>query len=82
MFKPETIQPSYVSPLQYKDYNCDQLAEEATRIQRRINELNVTLSETVRHETRLNYLKVEYARLKGEVSAVEKSIINKECKKK
>jgi len=81
-FKTDTIQPSYISPLRYKDHNCNQLADEITRLERRLNELDVTLGETYAHETRLNYLKVEYARLKGELSAIEKTIINKECKRK
>lgn len=33
------IAPAYVSPLQYKDYSCDQLAEEMERVSRRTSEL-------------------------------------------
>ena len=29
---PENITPSYVSPLTYKDYDCDQLGAESVRV--------------------------------------------------
>jgi starvation-inducible outer membrane lipoprotein len=31
---PKEIQPSFVSPLQYKDYNCDQIVEEMSYVNR------------------------------------------------
>lgn len=34
------VQPMYVSPLQYQNYNCAQLAAEAQRISRRVAEVS------------------------------------------
>jgi hypothetical protein len=36
---PEKLEASYVSPLQYKDYDCDQIAAEFERLSRRITQL-------------------------------------------
>lgn len=41
--KPESIQTAYISPLQYRDYNCDQLASEGQRVSRRASELHGSL---------------------------------------
>ncbi len=43
---PDKIQASYVSPLQYKDYDCDQIAGELERVSRRANELYGSLKKT------------------------------------
>lgn len=43
---PDKIQTSYVSPLQYKDYDCDQIAGELERVSRRANELYGSLKKT------------------------------------
>lgn len=43
---PDKIQTSYVSPMQYKDYDCDQLAGELERVTRRANELHGSLKKT------------------------------------
>jgi hypothetical protein len=43
---PDKIQTSYVSPLQYKDYDCDQIAGELERVSRRANELHGSLKKT------------------------------------
>ena len=48
--QPEDISSQYVSTLQYKDYDCDQLAGEATRISRRANELHGSLEETANND--------------------------------
>ncbi len=37
---PDKIKTAYVSPLQYKDYNCNQVAGEMERVSRRVNELH------------------------------------------
>ncbi|HUT52297.1 MAG TPA: metal ABC transporter ATP-binding protein [bacterium] len=37
--KPEKIAAASVSPLQYKDYDCDQIAQEMDRVGRKNNEL-------------------------------------------
>ena len=36
---PDKLEASYVSPLQYKDYDCDQIAAEFERLSRRITQL-------------------------------------------
>lgn len=38
--KSNTIQPAYVSPLQYQDYSCKQIRNEMARISRRVNEVS------------------------------------------
>jgi len=43
---PDQIQTSYVSPLQYKNYDCDQIAGELERVSRRTNELYGSLKKT------------------------------------
>jgi hypothetical protein len=43
---PDKIQTSYVSPLQYKDYDCDQIAGDLDRISHRINDLYGRLKKT------------------------------------
>lgn len=37
--KSEDIKPVYVSPLQYHNYNCNQIQMEMSRVTRRVNEL-------------------------------------------
>ncbi|OFX07557.1 MAG: hypothetical protein A2516_04795 [Alphaproteobacteria bacterium RIFOXYD12_FULL_60_8] len=44
--QPSKIQGAYVSELQYKDYDCDQLAAESGRINRRAYELYANLKKT------------------------------------
>jgi len=44
--QPEDIQTAYVSSMQYKNYDCDQLAEESVRVTNRVNELHGTLKKT------------------------------------
>jgi len=43
---PEKIAKAYVSPLQYKDYDCDQIAMETDRVSRRVQNLNTSLKKT------------------------------------
>lgn len=43
---PEKVQTAYVSPLQYKDYDCDQVAAELQRVTRRANEIHGSLKKT------------------------------------
>ena len=43
---PDKIQTSYVSPLQYKDYDCDQISGELERVSRRANDLHGSLKKT------------------------------------
>lgn len=37
--KSENIKPVYVSPMQYHDYNCNQIRMEMSRLTRRVNEV-------------------------------------------
>ena len=42
---PSEITPTYVSPLIYKDYDCDQLTAEYARVSRRISDLHGVLKK-------------------------------------
>ena len=44
--QPEDIQTAYVSPLQYKNYDCDQLSMEAERVSARTIALYGSLKDT------------------------------------
>jgi len=48
---PDKIQTSYVSPIQYKDYDCDQITGELERVSRRANELHGSLQKTSDNDT-------------------------------
>lgn len=39
------ISAQYVSPMQYRDYDCNQLAEEMSRVSRRVGELRGSIDE-------------------------------------
>jgi len=96
--QPEDIQTAYVSTLQYKNYDCDQLAEESGRVSSRASQLHGNLKETADDDAvqmgvglillwpTLFFLEggdgvqaQEYARLKGERDAIEKTAIQKKC---
>ena len=40
------IRPAYVSPLEYKDYDCDMLQAEAIRVTRQASELGARVNDT------------------------------------
>lgn len=42
---PNKIQTVYVSPIQYKNYDCDQINEELTRVTRKANDLYASLKQ-------------------------------------
>lgn len=42
---PDKIEAAYVSPLKYKDYDCDQIAMEMDHVERRTNELYARLKK-------------------------------------
>ncbi len=44
------IAPSYVSPMQYQPYDCEQLAREAQRIQQRVLQLGGRLDEAAKND--------------------------------
>lgn len=48
--KPEDIATSYVSPLLYQQYNCDQMRMELARVSRRASELRGTLQKTAKDD--------------------------------
>ena len=96
--QPDDIQTAYVSSLQYKDYDCDQLSMEAERVSARSIDLHQSLKKTADDDAiqmgvglvllwpTLFFLEGgddarahEYARLKGEREAIEKSSIQKKC---
>lgn len=37
---PDKIAPQYISPMQYRNYTCDQIAAEVTRLSTRVSELH------------------------------------------
>lgn len=47
---PKEIQPSFVSPLQYKDYNCDQIVEEMSYVNRETVKLYTHLAEKAKKD--------------------------------
>lgn len=44
--QPNEIAAAYVSPIQYQNYNCEQIGMELRRVTRRANELHGTLKDT------------------------------------
>jgi len=44
------ITATYVSPMQYQQYDCEQLASESQRIQIRVNQLGGRLDEAATHD--------------------------------
>ena len=40
------IQPTYVSPVEYEDYDCDQIAAEAKRVSRKAHEIGAKVDKT------------------------------------
>lgn len=46
----KNISASYISPLQYQSYDCDQLASEAYRIQSRVSALTGHLDESATND--------------------------------
>jgi hypothetical protein len=47
------IRPTYVSPVAYQSYDCDQLNAEAQRIQVRVSQLGGRLDEAATHDKEL-----------------------------
>ncbi|MBY4596788.1 hypothetical protein K3217_14785 [bacterium BD-1] len=44
------ISTQYVSPLQYKDYECDSLAMEMSRVSRRVGELQASIDKNAKQD--------------------------------
>ncbi len=49
--QPKDLPTAYVSPLQYKDYSCDQISMEMSRVSRKVNELRGVLKEDASNDT-------------------------------
>lgn len=47
------IATQYVSPMQYKDYDCDQLSAEMARVSRRVGELQGSIDENATEDKAL-----------------------------
>ncbi len=96
--QPEEIATAYVSPLHYKNFDCEQLEMEAERVSRRALELHASLKDTADTDEiqmgvglillwpTLFWLEggdgaeaMEYARIKGERDAIERTAIQKKC---
>jgi len=91
------IQASYVSPVQYQNYSCQQLVEEGRRVSahaarvaghqddKRTNDAVLTGVAVVLFWPALFALEgdgqmaAELARLKGEMEAIEKASLEKNC---
>ena len=48
---PDKIATTYVSPMQYQNYTCEQTTAEMTRVSRRATELQGTLEKTANNDT-------------------------------
>lgn len=95
--KPKDIEASYVSPLTYEPYTCEQLAAEAQRISARAAEASGVQQKKAQGDAvavgvalvlfwpAVFFVKgkganeAEVARLKGEMEAIEKVSIQKNC---
>jgi hypothetical protein len=49
---PKDISAAYVSPLKYKDYDCDQIALEGASIESRVNALYASLDNSAKADKR------------------------------
>lgn len=95
---PDKIASTYVSPIQYSQHSCKQLAMELDRINTRVSELYGQLDKEANADSAQMAVGLilfwpalfmleggdgpqaqEYARLKGEVAAIESVGIEKEC---
>jgi hypothetical protein len=79
------IQASYVSPLQYQSYTCAQLSEEARAVSSRaaqvagVQDSNRTSDAVVTTVKGDGPTAAELARLKGDMEAIERASIQKNC---
>lgn len=48
---PDKMQTTYISPIQYQSYDCDQISVELDRVSRRTNELYGTLKKEAGKDT-------------------------------
>jgi len=86
------ITPTYISPLQYQGYNCVQLAGEEQRLRVRVTELGGRLDEKASRDKLLAVTpytiwfvggnqsqEAEFARLSGELNALQQGAIQQNC---
>jgi len=78
--KPEAIQPAYISHLAYMDYTCEQLASEQTRLVHALSTSSdaILLGLPVSSLSGSNQAS-NIARLKGELEALQKAMVLKDC---
>lgn len=90
--KPESIAPAYVSPMTYKDYSCDQLAEENSRVERALAQASEQQRKARSNDTiGVIFLGLpvsslsggnvadQVAQLKGEQKTLQQTMITKNC---
>ena len=90
--QPEAIAPAYVSPLPYKNYDCDSLAQEGVRIEEALTQVAAQQRGARRNDIAgviilglpVSWLSGgnvadQIARLKGEQKMVRQLIIEKKC---
>ena len=90
------IMGTYISPLQYTNYNCNQIREEMSRVQVRATSLGGRIDKSSSNDKALvatsiifwptlffiagdSEKEAEFARLKGELDAVQQAAIANEC---
>jgi hypothetical protein len=97
--QPENIGATNVSQLQYENYTCDMLAQEAANVERQASSLYLVLNDKADRDAAqlgiglvafwpvLFFLEggdgseaQEFARLKGELDAIEKSAVQQDCR--
>ena len=90
--RPESIQPSYVSPVTYDAYSCPQLSQEAARVESALATASKQQSDARTHDT-VGVLLIgmptgsmsgeaiapEVARLKGTKDAIQQEMTLKNC---
>lgn len=90
--KPESIAPAYVSPMTYKDYTCDQLAEENGRVEQALAQASAQQRQA-RSDDTLGVIFLglpvsslsggnvadQVARLKGEHQTLQQAMNKKDC---
>jgi hypothetical protein len=71
----------YVSPARYQLYNCEQLASESARLHSRATDIAAILDKFALNDPPLNAIGLwpEYARVKGEHSALQQAAIVRKC---
>lgn len=99
---PKHILPTYVSPLQYEQYDCSQIGSEMESVTRELNQLYITVKKSNDRDGLFivgglfvawplllvpaaiddTEAAVQFAQLQGELEALEKASILKECDKR